>query len=458
MMGRHPADFCCGHRFRFITGRQFPEDTMSETPAVSPPIRFSQRREFTRDLAISFLMQQGVENPHVISLAAGLVDPQTLPVKEAAEAARRVLGNASLATGALQYGTTAGSLRLRRLILDHFATLEGCPTSELETSVDQVLLTTGSQQLLSLVCEVLFDPGEICLVAGPTYFVFSGNLSGVGARAVTIPCDEHGMKIDELDRALSVLDQTGELSRVKLIYVVSYYDNPAGTCLSEDRRRQLVDVAQKWSRDHQILILEDAAYRELRYDGPLFPSVWQADGSRQQVIYTQTFSKTFSPGIRVGFGILPRGLVQAIVDRKGNEDFGSSNFGQSLIADVLQQGTYQHHLEQVRNGYRIKRDAMLAAATEWFSEIPGVTWHHPHGGLYVWMSLPKQISTGFGSPLFKAAVQEGVMYVPGEICYADSPEPRPSHQMRLSYGVQTPEGIREGMKRLGIAVRKVLDF
>ncbi len=402
-------------------------------------------------------MQQGVENPQVISLAAGLVDPFTLPLEETGRATQRVLSNDALGRGALQYGTTAGYLRLRRLIVDHFAKLEKNTPDQLGVSLDQVMLTTGSQQLLSLLCEVLFDPGDICLVAGPTYFVFAGNLAGVGARTVTIPSDQDGMIIEEVDRALAVLDQAGELPRVKMIYVVSYYDNPAGTCLSEDRRRQLVEVAQKWSRDHQIFILEDAAYRELRYDGPEFSSIWGADETRQQVIYTQTFSKTFSPGIRVGFGIIPESLVQAIIDRKGNEDFGSCHFAQHIIADVLQQGTYHTHLQTVRASYAEKRDTMLAAADEYFSMLPGVKWHHPHGGLYVWLSLPWEISTGFKSELFRRAVKEGVMYVPGEICYAPSPEPVPSHQMRLSYGVQSCEGIREGMRRLAVAVREILN-
>jgi 2-aminoadipate transaminase len=143
-----------------------------------------------------------------------------------------------------------------------------------------------------------------------------------------------------------------------------------------------------------------------------------------------------------------------LCDRKGNEDFGSANFNQRLIATVLESGLYEHHVEQVCAAYRVKRDAMLAAADEHFSSLPGVTWVHPHGGLYVWMSLPPSIQTGFRSRLFEVAVkQEGVMYVPGELCYAGPVETVPRNQMRLSYGVQSPDGIREGMRRLAAAVR-----
>lgn len=419
-----------------------------------PEIKFSRRREYARDLAISFLMQQAVENPQVISLAAGLVDPETLPLSEVTQATASILNSSAAGKGALQYGTTAGYLRLRRLLVEHLALLEHSRRDELGIDHEQLLLTTGSQQLLSLICEVLFDPGDICLVAGPTYFVFAGNLAGVGARAVTIPSDADGMRMDMLEQTLAQLAAAGDLPRVKMIYVVSYYDNPGGTCLSVERRKQLVRIARHWSQDHRILILEDAAYRELRYDGPEFPSVWSFDETRQQVIYTQTFSKTFSPGIRVGFGIVPQDLVLPLCERKGNEDFGSSNFAQHLIATVMQQGLYTTHLQQVRQGYQSKRDAMLRAAEAYFSDIPGVSWHSPHGGLYVWMTLPEEMGTGFDSDLFRIAVEEGVMYVPGEICYAQSGSMRRCHQMRLSYGVQTISGIDQGMQRLATAVKR----
>jgi 2-aminoadipate transaminase len=427
-------------------------------PAPSaPPLKLSQRWHFAREQAIGFLMQQGLENPDVVSLAAGFVDFASLPVAETRAAAERLLADERSAQLALQYGTTPGAELVRNSVLRHFARLEGRTPVELGIDPSQLILTTGSQQLLSIVCEVLLDPGDICLVAGPTYFVFVGNLNGVGAEAINIPSDDEGLRVDALEQALQQLDEQGRLDRVKLIYCVSYYDNPSGISLSPERRRAIVDVARRWSRQHRILVLEDAAYRELRYDGPLLESVWSHDASRQFVIYTQTYSKSFSPGLRVGFGVVPQDLVQPLCDRKGNEDFGSANFNQRLIATVLESGMYDQHVAEVCNAYRIKRDAMLSAADEFFSSLPDVTWVHPHGGLYVWMSLPQVVETGFRSRLFEAAVkQHGVMYVPGELCYAGAPGDVPRHQMRLSYGVQPPEGIREGMRRLAAAVRSVL--
>jgi 2-aminoadipate transaminase len=401
-------------------------------------------------------MQQAVENPQVISLAAGLVDPSSLPVDETRDVLCSVLGDRELGQQALQYGTTQGSERLRKQVVRHLGRLEGESGPEREIDPSRIVLTTGSQQLLSLVGEVLLDPGDICLVAAPTYFVFLSVLNGLGARTIPIPADERGLRTDLLERELERLEAAGDLPRVKLIYAVSYYENPSGISLSEDRRRELVQIAGRWSKEQRIFILEDAAYRELRYDGPLHPSVWSFDDSRESVILAQTFSKSFSPGLRVGFGVVPTALVRPICDRKGNEDFGSAHFNQQLMAAVLESGRYESHVELVRASYRTKRDRMLAAAQRYFGDIPGVTWVRPEGGLYVWMTLPSAIDTGFDSPLFKRAAKvEGVMYVPGELSYAGSSGDPRRNQMRLSFGVETPDRIDEGMRRLAAAVRAI---
>ncbi|MCA9073565.1 MAG: PLP-dependent aminotransferase family protein [Planctomycetaceae bacterium] len=421
--------------------------------STSPPIKLSKRWHSASEQAISFLMQQAVENTEVVSLAAGLVDFSSLPVTETRIAVSQLLADEQTARKALQYGTTAGSERLRGLLLKHLARMEGVDVADLGIDRDQLILTTGSQQLLSLVCEVLLDPGDICLVAGPTYFVFLGNLNGVDAESITIRTDEDGMCPRAIEKELARLKQAGKIDRVKLIYLVSYYDNPSGLCLSEERRGPIIDVARKWSEQHRILVLEDAAYRELHYDGPSLPSVWSHDETHDTVIYTQTFSKSFAPGLRVGYGVVPKDLVFPLCDRKGNEDFGSANFNQHLLANVLESGLYESHVKEVCEAYRSKRDAMLTAADRYFSDLEGVSWVHPHGGLYVWMSLPNDIETGFGSELFKNATQQhGVMYVPGELCYAGPLDERPRHQMRLSFGVQDLDGISDGMKRLAAAV------
>jgi 2-aminoadipate transaminase len=421
-----------------------------------PEPRFSQRRDWAGAQAISFLMQQGVENPDVISLAAGLVDQESLPVEETRKALQQLLSDEQHARQVLQYGTTPGSERLRRLLVQNLARMEDCQPDDLGIDADQLVLTTGSQQFLSLVGDVLLDPGDICLVAAPTYFVFLGVLNGLGACTIPVATDEDGMQMDALEAELARLEAKGQLDRVKLIYLVSYYENPSGLSLSKQRREAVVEIARRWSKQQRLFILEDAAYRELHYDGPRLPSVWSFDPTRESVILAQTFSKSFSPGVRVGYGIVPHELVEPICDRKGNEDFGSANFNQQLMATVIEQGLYDPHVAKVCDAYRIKRDSMLAAADRYFAGIPGVRWVHPQGGLYVWMTLPESIDTGFDGPLFRQATQsDQVMYVPGELCYAGEPDERPKNQMRLSYGVESPAGIDLGMKRLANAVRAV---
>lgn len=430
---------------------------MSTADAASPPVALSRRAGWAAGQAISYLMRQGVENPQCLSLAAGLVDATTLPVDVVRKAAEVVLGDQAWGRYSLQYGHTAGAERLRRAVLTHFALLEGRSITELGVGPDRVVLTNGSQQFLSLVAQVLLDPGDICLVAAPTYFVFLGTVAGVGARALSVETDENGMRPEALDAQLAELAAAGELGRVKLIYLVSDFENPSGYRLTAERREKIVEIASTWSRRHRIHVLEDAAYRELRYDGEAMPSVFSFDPGRAAVIYAGTFSKSFSPGLRIGFGIVPEGLVEAIAARKGNEDFGSAHLNQQMLATVLEEGWYRPHVEVVRLGYRTKRDALLNGIAREFAGLEGVSWVRPDGGLYVWMSLARHVETGFDSPLFERATKtDQVMYVPGELCYGSEPAERPRHQMRLSFGVLDPPSLEEAATRLAKAVRAVL--
>ncbi len=432
--------------------------------ADSNKIQFSKKRAWSHDLPISYLMQQGVENPGVLSLAAGLVDQDSLPVSITQSAFESLFSNPRSARESLQYGTTAGSLSLRKMLLTHLTNLEQKSAEEMGMTVDNFIVTTGSQQYLSLLGEVLLDPGDICLVAAPTYFVFLGVLQGLGARIISVDTDESGMKMDSLDTTLERLEVQGQLNRVKLIYLVSDYENPSGISLSIERRKKVIEVAQKWSTRHRIHILEDLAYRELCYDGPVLPSIRSFDQTGETVILTQTFSKSFAPGLRVGFGVASEQVCAAISDKKGNDDFGSTNMSQHILANALRENLYYDHVEYLRSVYREKRDCMLDAAETHFSKLKNVNWIHPGGGLYVWMTLPESIETGFQSSLFQKAIHgDKVMYVPGELCYAydhdlgcdEQPAIQKNH-MRLTFGVQNTQGIQEGMKRLANAVKSFI--
>jgi 2-aminoadipate transaminase len=427
---------------------------MPSSPSI-PPIQFSQRWHWGSKQAISFLMQQGADNPEVLSLAAGLVDPVTLPCEAVQQIVADICQSPNEGRVALQYSSSQGTPRLRKAIVEHLETLEGRPANEIGLTPEHLFLTTGSQQFLSLICEILFNPGDIAFVAAPTYFVFLGTLAGVGAEAIPIRSDENGMVIEDLEREIEKLAAAGQLHRVKLIYLVSDFENPSGVSLSAERRQQVVQLAKKWSREQRILILEDAAYRELRYSGAPLPSIWSFDTDHQHVLLAQTFSKSFSPGLRVGYGVVPLELIEPLTDRKGNEDFGSAHFNQQVIARAMETGVYAQHVNRVRQAYKIKRDAMLAAADRYFSDIPGVTWVHPDGGLYVWMTLPENVPTSFDGPLFQYSTHsQNVMFVPGELCYAGPVDQRPKNQMRLSYGVLDVSMLDEAMLRLSRAVRR----
>ncbi|HLN28082.1 MAG TPA: PLP-dependent aminotransferase family protein [Gemmataceae bacterium] len=399
-------------------------------------------------------MQQAVENPNLISLAAGLVDPVSLPAREVSEAMTALLGEARTAQAALQYGTTQGHGPLREKILARTAGLDGVSARELSLTADDVVLTTGSQQLLYLIGELLLDPGDLVITEAPSYFVYQGTLNSLGVRTLAVPMDEHGMNTDALEELLVRLDRKGDLERLRLLYVCDYFQNPSGLTLSGSRRAHLLELAQRFSRRRRVFILEDAAYRELRYDGPDLPSIKSLDQSNSQVILGMTFSKPCAPGLKTGYGFLPRELVTPLLRLKGNHDFGSNNLTQHLLDRLLATGMYDRHVAALRAVYRAKRDALLEALALEFRSWPEVTWTSPSGGLYVWLSFPRCIDTGPESPFMQAALREGVLYVPGQFCYVNGENGLlPTWEARLSFGVATVEQIREAVARLGRAAR-----
>jgi len=323
-------------------------------------------------------------------------------------------------------------------------------------TVEQVVLTAGSNQLLHLVSDTLLDPGDSVICGAPSYFVYLGVLANLGARAVGVAMDEDGLIPDALEGELADLEARGELGRVRAIYVTTYYDNPSGVNTTVGRRREILEIAKRWSRQGKIYVIEDAAYRELRYSGDDIPSMQALDEEGDTVVYAGTFSKSFSPGIRVGWGILPKPLVQPVLAQKGNVDFGSPHFSQVLMAAVLETGGLDRHLERLRRGYREKIDATLKAAAEWLRPIGGVDWVRPVGGLYVWLRLPEAIDTGLDGALFARAVEEGMLYVPGECCYPEHGQVRQKNMLRLSFGVPSCEEIGRGIEALARAIRHVL--
>ncbi len=460
---RCAADCTCE---RLIPGSCIRDDAATHEPRVkhlgffvregksmsATPIHFSRQALQTADQPISYFMQQAVENPHLISLAAGLVDPISLPATEVAEAVTALLSRPRTAQAALQYGTTQGYLALREKLLARSVALDGLRASELNLAVEDVVVTTGSQQLLYLLSELLLDPGDLVITEAPSYFVYQGTLKSQGVRTLAVPMDDQGMNTEALADLLARLDRSGEIDRLRLIYVCDCFQNPSGLTLSAPRRRHLLELAQRYSRRHRIFILEDAAYRELRYEGPDLPSIKSLDHANQHVILAMTFSKPCAPGLKTGYGFLPRELVGPLLRLKGNHDFGSNNLTQHLLDRLLETGAYDRHVAALCRVYRDKRDALLDALTIAFDSWPGVHWTHPAGGLYVWLTFPPSVDTGPDSRLMRAALREGVLYVPGQFCYVNGDNgPLPTHEARLSFGVAPPDQLQEAVRRLAQA-------
>jgi len=421
-----------------------------------PSSGISQRATWAKGQPISQLMQLALENPQLISLAAGFVDQATLPVEPTRQALEVLLSNGDAARAALQYGTTGGYPPLREMLLQRLQKADGVKPGEWNASSEQVVITAGSNELLHVIADTLFDPGDIVICAAPSYFVFLGTVANLGVRSVGVAVDENGVLPEALEETFRRIEAAGELPRVKAVYITTYFDNPSSITLSADRRPKIVELVKRWSKHHQLYLLEDAAYRELRYSGEDLPSMRAFDPDGETVVVTETFSKSYSPGIRVGWGLLPKRLVEPVLDQKGNIDFASPNFAQHIIYTVLEQGLFEPHVQRLREAYNIKLQAMLQSAEEYLRPIPGVSWIKPCGGLYVWLTLPPEIDTSPGAPLLQRARELGVLYVPGVYCFPAEGEPAQRNTIRLSFGVQSPNRIRQGMQLLGQAIADVL--
>ena len=396
-----------------------------------------------------------MKHPHLINLAAGLVDAATLPVAECDAITRRIFGDPARGRVALQYDTTLGLSALRRALIDHLSTLEGVAAADMSITADDLLMTTGSQQALYLVGDALLDPGDIVIAANPSYFVYTGALASLGARVMTVPIDRDGMDVEAVGRLLTRIDAAGELQRVKFVYCTSFYQNPTGLTLCAQRRPRLLEIVRSFSQRQRILILEDAAYRELRYEGPAHRSIKSYDAENRFTVLSHTFSKPFAPGLKLGYTVMPADLLEAVLHQKGNHDFGSSNLTQHIALEAMKDGSYAEHVHVLQRAYRAKRDVMLAALGCCMPAVRGLHWTHPDGGLYTWLTLPEGMDTSRGGAMFNACVEAGVIYVPGDYCMqADETGKVPTNCLRLSFGQVETASIDPGIERLAKVIRR----
>lgn len=364
------------------------------------------------------------ERPDVISFAGGLPAPELFPVEELARAHAEVF--AEEGAQACQYSTSEGWGPLREWVAARMR-----QRGIADAAAGRVLVTSGSQQGIDLVAKIFLDPGDAVVVENPCYLAALQVFRGFEAEVVSVGSDDEGMRVDEVERAIA-----GAARPPKLIYVVSQFHNPKGTTLSPERRRRLVEV----SRRYQVPIVEDDPYGELRYRGEPVPPLAALD-EEGLVIYLSTFSKTLSPGMRVGWTHSSEEVFGALVRAKQAADLHTNTIQQRAAARLLATFDFDGHVERVRAVYGERRNAMLASLEEHFPA--GARWTRPDGGLFLWVELPEGVDAG---ELFERAIRERVAYVPGGPFFADDPRP---NFMRLNFSNCSPEVIEEGIRRLG---------
>ena len=365
--------------------------------------------------------------PEVVSLAGGMPFLEGLPLDTLAELAARVVATRGLV--ALQYGSGQGDETLREQILEVMA-IEG-----IAAHPDDVVVTTGSQQALDLVTRIFVDPGDVIVAEAPSYVGALGVFRAYQADVVHVPIDEHGLVPTALESALVDLERAGR--RVKFLYTVPNFHNPAGVSLSLERRPQVLQICRR----HGVLVLEDNPYGLLGFDGEPVPAMRSLDD--EGVIYLGSFSKTFAPGYRVGWAVAPHAVREKLVLASESAILCPSNAAQLAISAYLATCDWRGQIKSYREMYRERRDAMVGALAEY---LPECTWTVPNGGFYTWVGLPEGLDA---KEMLPRAVTARVAYVPGTAFYYDGSG---ADHMRLSFCYPTPERIREGVRRLATVV------
>ena len=422
-------------------------------PATAAPIAYSALGQRAQPPTIARLMALMLENPKLLSLAAGFTDTRTLP-EAAVQAAVAALAERLGEPEYLQYGTNQGRPKLRALLADRLLALESLASPEDAAAVRKnFFITNGSQQALYLAMQVLCDPGDIVLVDRPSYFVYLEMLVGLGVKARSLPVNADG-RIDgpALRALLDDLRDRGELSRLKAVYFVSYFSNPSARSLDESEKN---DIAEALTDAGTIVpVVEDAAYRELYYETPhaarsvLSLPAWVAFPK----LYLSTLTKPFATGLKVGYGTSSdAGLMEKMLHVKGHHDFGTAHYNQALLEEVIAHGGLDAQLAVIRPVYFSKMRTLHTALMTAGLPTLGWSWTVPGGGLYLWLTAPATLDTGLDSAFCRACVDAGVLYVPGELCFGDK---APKNFVRLSFGVLAEADLAEAGRRFAAVAKQ----
>ena len=368
--------------------------------------------------------------PEIVSLAGGMPNLSAIPMDMMAGIVEKLIREHG--QEALQYGSGQGHPQLREQICDVMA-LEG-----IKANPDDVLVTTGSQQALDLISRIFIDPGDVVLVEAPSYVGALGTFAQYEASVVHVEMDQNGLIPEALRQAIKTLRYQGR--RIKFLYLIPNYQNPAGVLLPADRRTEILDIC----RAEKIFIVEDNPYGLLGFDRPS-PNAMRAEDS-ENVIYLGSFSKTIVPGFRIGWALVPQSLKEKLVIASESSILCPSNFSQMAIASYLANQPWREQIASFCALYEVRRDAMLSALDAYFPKA--ATWTRPAGGFYVWVTLPPEIDT---KAMVPRAIAAKVAYVPGTAFFADG---FGSWSLRLSYCYPTPERITQGVTALSKVVEQ----
>ncbi len=395
---------------------------------------FASRTKVMKSSAMRDLMAV-TARPEVISLAGGLPDTSTFPPETFAAVAQRIA--AESCARALQYGPTEGLDETKACIAEVMAA-EG-----MRVDHEDLIVTTGGQQVIDLVTKTLIDPGDVVIAEGPTYPGAVPVFSSYQADVVQVDMDADGMRVDLLEETLDRLERDGR--RPKFIYTVPSFQNPAGVTMSQARRRRLVEVAH----ERELLVLEDNPYGLLRYEGEAPTPLLSLDGG-VYVMYLGTFSKILSPGIRLGWVVAPPPVLEKINLGKQAADLCTSTLSQLMVQAYFDESRWRDYVESLTEVYRARRDTMLDALAEHFPRQ--AEWTRPAGGLFIWATLPDFIDT---TDLLARALRDNVAFVPGEAAFLDG---RGRNAMRLNFSGSDEDAIREGVRRIGEVVTEQVEL
>ena len=385
--------------------------------------KFSDRVLTLKPSAIREIFKYAAD-PSVVSLSAGNPSPEAFPVKEIAEISARIFAKRPI--DALQYSFTEGYPALRETIVQYMK-----ERHNVGREFDGVLITSGAQQVMDLLTKSLCNEGDVVICEAPSFIGSLNTFRSYRARLRGVPMDPDGMNIDELERALK------EEPRARFIYTIPNFQNPSGITMSLEKRKKVYELC----RDHNVIILEDNPYGDLRFAGEDVPSIKSLD-TEGVVMYAGSFSKVISPGMRVGYAIGPKAVIQKMVVCKQGEDVHSNMWAQIVCHRFMTEYDYEAHLENLRSIYRRKSSVLLDAMEKYFKPA-GITWSHFEGGLFAWCTLPEGIDM---LDFVKKGMEKKVCVVPGTAFLTD--ESAPCNAFRINFSTPTDQQLTEGIRLL----------